>query len=236
VSSRERVVLSGARAADPLSRIADTPADGRPDVALLETVRMNTGRALVVGGQGWRIVDEVAQRIPEEADDPKLRTLVASVAGSECMALHELLRRHPQQGFKPEMLEDPGDGRYCFSIARGVPPNASPKTDQIVVAVYRKPSARAVDATGAPAPIASLPRFGRVTPGEKVIWKVGMPGSELAGWIVAWGPASTGRMRHVAAPWSTCALWRLGSEILQSQAKEYRVAADEKNRKVCDWQ
>jgi hypothetical protein len=43
-------------------------------------------------------------------------------------------------------------------------------------------------------------------------------------------------LRHVAAPWSTCALWRLGSEILQSQAKEYRVAADEKNRKVCDWQ
>lgn len=236
VSSRERVVLSGARAADHLSRAADTPADDRPDVALLDTVRMNTGRAFVVDGQGWRVVDEVAQRIPEEADDPKLRDLAAPGAGSQCVALAELLQRQPQQGFQVEMLEDPDDDRYCFSIARGVPPNASPKTDQIVVAVYRKPTARALNATGAPAPIASLPRFGRVTPGEQVTWKVGKEDSHLAGWIAAWSPTGTGRLRHVAAPWSTCALWRLGSEILQSQAKEYRVAADEKNRKVCDWQ
>ena len=46
----------------------------------------------------------------------------------------------------------------------------------------------------------------------------------------------TGLMRHVAAPWSTCALWRLGSEILREQDPNYREAKDEKNRKVCDWQ
>ncbi len=235
VSSRERVVLSGAGAADHLSRVAEAPVDGRPDVALLAAVRMNTGRAFIVDGQGWRIVDEVAQRIPEGADDPNLRELMAPAAGSECAALAELLQRQPQQGFRMEMLQDPGDDRYCFAIARGVPPNASPKTDQIVVAVYGRPTTRALAATGAPAPIASLPRFGRVTPGERVVWKVGTADSALAGWIVAWGPTSTGLMRHVAAPWSTCALWRLGGEILQAQAPAYRVAADEKNRKVCDW-
>jgi hypothetical protein len=236
VSSRERVVLSGARAADRLSRVTETPADDRPDVALLDTVRMNTGRAFVVDGQGWRIVDEVAQRIPEGADDPKLRKLVAPAAGSQCLSLAALLR--PQPNFRLEMLEDPGDDRYCFSIASGVPPNASPKTEQIVVAVYGRPSARALNTAGAPAPapIASLPRFGRVSPEEKVVWKVGKEGSDLAGWIAAWSPTSTGTLRHVAAPWSTCALWRLGSEILQAQDTPFREAADEKNRKVCDWQ
>jgi energy-coupling factor transporter ATP-binding protein EcfA2 len=233
VSSRERVVLNGARAADHLSHAADAPADGRPDVALLDTVRMNTGRAFVVDGQGWRIVDEVAQRIPEAADDPKLRPLVAPAVGSECLSLAALLRGQP--GFRLEMLEDPDDDRYCFSVASGVPPNASPKTEQIVVAVYGKPTARALSASGAPAPIASLPRFGRVTPGEKVVWRVGKSGSDLAGWIAAWSPTSTGTLRHVAAPWSTCALWRLGSEILQAQDAQYRVAADDSNRKVCDW-
>ncbi len=73
----------------------------------------------------------------------------------------------------------------------------------------------------------------RVTPGEKVVWKVGVEASDLAGWIAAWSPTSTGQMRHVAAPWSTCALWHLGSEILQAQDANYRVAADPKNRKVC---
>ncbi len=236
VSSRERVVLSGAQAAQQLSRTTDAPSGGKPGVALLETVRMSAGRAFVVGGQGWRVVDEVAQRIPEAAGDAKLRTLAAPGAGSACVALAELLQRQAQRGFSLEMLEDPQDDRYCFSIARGVPPNASPKTDHIVVAVYGKPTARALSATGAPAPIASLPRFGRVTPGEKVVWRVGAAGSDRSGWIAAWSPTSTGTLRHVAAPWSTCALWRLGSEILQAQHEKLRVAADERNRAVCDWQ
>ncbi len=236
VSSLERVVLSGTRAADQLSRAADAPADGRPEVTLLDAVRMSTGRAFMVGGQGWRIVDQVAQRIPEAADDPQLRSLAPAAAGTGCEALATLLQRQPQHGFSLQVFEDPGDDRYCFSIARGVPPNASPKSDQIVVAVYGKPTARALGATGAPAPIASLPRFGRVTPGAPVTWKVGKADSQLAGWIVAWSPTNTGLLRHVAAPWSTCALWRLGSEILQAHAPPYREAVDENNRRVCDWQ
>ena len=236
VSSLERVVLSSARAAEQLSRAAETPADGRPDVALLEALRMSTGRAFRVGAEGWRVVDPVAQRIPEGADDPKLRPLVAPPAGSECTALAALLQRQLQRGFGMQMLEDPADDRYCYSIARGVPPNASPETEQIVVAVYGRPTARALSATGAPAPIASLPRFGRVTPRAPVSWKVGQADTELAGWIVAWSPSSTGVLRHVAAPWSTCALWRLGSEILKEQAEPQREAADAKNREVCDWQ
>ena len=154
-------------------------------------------------------------------------------AGSQCLALKAL--GPPQPQFNLQIFVDPQDERYCFAISSGVPPNASPATEQIVVAVYGKPSARALSASGAPAPIASLPRFGRVTPGETVTWKVGKAGTELAGWIAAWSPSSSGTFRHVAAPWSTCALWRLGSDILREQAPDFREAKDPKNREVCEW-
>jgi hypothetical protein len=230
VRSLERVVLTGSAAAERLGQVAATPADGKPDVGLVEAMRATVGRTFLVAAQGWRIVDQVAQRIPDDAQN--LRSLVVAPAGSECAALEALLR--PQPGFetKRAMLEDPQDDRYCFSIARGVPPDASPKTDQIVVAVYGRPSARALSATGAPAPIASLPRFSRVRPDDEVVWKVGTEG-HLAGWLVAWSPNSTGRLRHVAAPWSTCALWHLGTEILKEQAAEFRTAKDKENREVC---
>jgi len=234
VRNLERAVLNSKTAAALLSQARPTPDDGKPDVALLEAMRMRAGRAFVVGGDGWRIIDQIAQRIPEARDDTRLRALAPPNADSECMALHTLLSARAQQGFRIEMLEDPEDDRYCFSIARGVPPDASPKTDQIVVAVYGKPSARALSSTGPPAPIASLRRFARIRPGDDVTWKVGKEDSDLAGWIAAWSTSGTGEMRYVAAPWSTCALWRLGSEVLEGQAPEYRLAPDVKNREVCD--
>jgi hypothetical protein len=231
VRSLERVVLTGGDAAERLARVAVAPVDGKPDVGLVQAMRTTAGRAFLVDGQGWRIVDQVAQRIAADAKD--LRTLAPAPTGSECAALEALLSPRAQPGFKRAMLEDPEDDRYCFSIARGVPPDASPKTDQIVVAVYGRPSARALSSTGAPAPIASLPRFSRVRPDDEVVWKVGTAG-RFAGWLVAWSPTSSGRLRHVAAPWSTCALWHLGSEILKEQPPEdLRLAKDEMNRKVC---
>lgn len=234
VSHRERVVLNGPDATGRLSRLVETPLDGRPDIALLDAVRRTAGRAFSVGGEGWRIVDEIAQRIPQGADAAELHALVEPEAGSQCLALKALLGP-PQPQFNLQIFVDPQDERYCFAISSGVPPNASPATEQIVVAVYGKPSARALSASGAPAPIASLPRFGRVTPGETVTWKVGKAGTELAGWIAAWSPSSSGTFRHVAAPWSTCALWRLGSDILREQAPDFREAKDPKNREVCEW-
>ena len=236
VRSLERVVLTGARAADLLSQVNEPPAGDKPDVALLDTLRMTDGRAFIVGNERWRILDQMAQRIPAGSDDPQLRALAPPQQGSQCLALDAMLKQRLQPGFTMEMLEDPGDDRYCFSIQRGVPPDASPKTDQFVVAVYGKPSANALRLTGAPAPIASLPRFGRSRPGEAVSWKVGTKGSRYSGWIVAWSPNSSGTLRHVAAPWSTCALWRLGSDVLQSQDTALRVAKQEENRRVCEWQ
>ncbi len=43
-------------------------------------------------------------------------------------------------------------------------------------------------------------------------------------------------MRHLGAPWSTCALWRLGSDMLAAQGEAFRIAAEESNRKVCKGQ
>ena len=65
VSSLERVVLNGASAADHLSRAAETPADDRPDVALLDAVRMSTGRAFAGGRAG------LAHRRPDGAAHPR---------------------------------------------------------------------------------------------------------------------------------------------------------------------
>jgi len=84
--------------------------------------------------------------------------------------------------------------------------------------------------------LCSLPRFGRARPDDKVSWKVGQHDTDLSGWIVVWGASSSGVMRQLGARWSTCALWRLRTDVLQAQGSAFRSAAAEKNRKVCTWQ
>jgi hypothetical protein len=114
---------------------------------------------------------------------------------------------------------------YCFAIVRGRPPAAPGSSEQIVVAVYARPSAEALRRAGfVPVPVASLQRFGRVGANDPVSWFVGTSSGPLAGWVAGWSPDSAEVGRFIAAPWSTCALWRIGVEVLADQPGQGEAA------------
>jgi hypothetical protein len=124
-----------------------------------------------------------------------------------------------QPGFRILMFDEGATTRHCYAIARGRAPGAPANTDQVVVAVYDRPlSSSAGSRLALPAPIASLPSFGRVSAGAELQWFVGKHPGPLAGWVAMLGPDSDNKLRHVAAPWSTCALWRIGKDLLAEQA------------------
>ena len=77
------------------------------------------------------------------------------------------------------------------------------------------------------APVASLPRFARVRPGETLTWQVGLPGGPQAGWIGVESPNNTGKLRLVAAPYGTLALRCIGLQVLADQG--VTVKADRNN-------
>ena len=211
-----KLVLTGRDEAEHIARALEGDEVGLP--GLLPVARATAGRTLVVDGQGWRMFDAVAQRLPDAPEnDGRLRALREADARSACGQLGAHLQKQRQDGLKSSMLIDPADDDYCFDVARGRPPGGSGLAEQVVVAVYGRPSQAAIDAEAWPAAVASLPRFTRSVENAPITWKVGAPDSDLAGWIAAWTRSGTGQLRHVGAPWSTCALWRLGREVLAQQ-------------------
>lgn len=239
-----RVVLTGAEAAEQVTRSARLPnaavpavpaVPGPPGVAILDTWRMPAGRAMAVDGRLWRIFTSQAQRVSNGDADTRLRPLAAALQGSACAELGARLQARSQRGFETVMFDQGAKSTHCVAVARGRPPDASDKTDQVVVAVYAKPQRDAIAGLEAalPAPVASLPRFTRVKSGAALQWWVGASDGELAGWVAALGPDNNGQLRHIAAPWSTCALWRLGSEVLAQQPGQGGTVPGGRDDKVC---
>jgi hypothetical protein len=250
------VVLTGATDAERL--IAAVRADvGNDPVAAttLETHRVTAGRVFVVGNDTWRLVDELAQRIPLDAgldpanspwpiDSPfrRLNGPLEQVKGA-CGKLAAALAAqddHPS-AFITEAYEDPEDSQRCFIIKYGIPGlpvSADPPLAGggmapmylLVAAVYPRPTdeqlianaaapdrLQAVEREPLPAAVARMPRFGRTLDGRGAQWGVGRVGSSYAGWLASLNPDRSGQWRFVAAPWSTCALWRLGKDIYLQQ-------------------
>jgi hypothetical protein len=233
-----KVDLTGSVPALQVAAVASR-ADGRiPGVALLDTWRATAGRVMGVGlaegagPAGWRIFSPQAQRLAHKVDSPELQPLTRALLDGECSALAG--RLPPQApGFDLAMHQRTPSDPYCFAIMRGRPPQAPGSTEQIVVAVYLRPSAEALRrANFVPAPVASLQRFGRIGANEAMSWFVGSPSGPLAGWVAGWGPDNTDNSRFIAAPWSTCALWRIGVEVLAQQPGQgesaQRMVDDEK--------
>jgi len=241
---------------DPAAQVALSAGrpDGRgPGLAVLETWRTTAGRAMTVGKQHWQIFSPQAQRLPdrdgdprllaldreqrqaEPRDDPRLLALRASPPGSDCAVLGARLAELRQTGFELTTFDEGDDALYCYAVARGRPPDASPKADQVVVAVYARPSPSALQGIKdeVPAPVASLPRFARVVPKEAIEWRVGKRGGALDGWIAAWGPDHEGAYRYIGAPWSTCALWRIGVAVLGQQDGQGRAADEKMDGQTC---
>jgi hypothetical protein len=173
---------------------------------------------MAVGPAGWRIFSPQAQRLQQPVGTPDLQRLAPAAAGGACSALAERLLPQQPPGFELAMYQAPESGPYCYAVVRGRPPDAAGSAQQIVVAVYAQPGLDAVRRPNfVPAPVASLQRFGRIGAGEPMEWFVGTGDGPLAGWVAGLGANSAGVQRFIGAPWSTCALWRIGVEVLAQQ-------------------
>ncbi len=223
-------VITGAATADHLLGQIRQASHDPSGPATLVTLRVHGGRVIQVGDHGWRLVDELAQRIPE-ATHASLRALEPARSAA-CLAIQRQLEAQEEArgtGFATRALEDPQDERHCFVVQSGVPDAAvlsSGSGDssghtvryRLVAAVYPRPEVTGDEgAVQVPAPIARMPRFGRsINPVDEQQWFVGA-GEGLEGWLVSRNEARKGEPRHVGTPWSTCALFRLGRDIYKEQ-------------------
>jgi hypothetical protein len=228
VQSEARTVVTDAVA---VARVRQ--ATGGERVALVESWRTPGGRSFAVGGEVWRLVAPSAQRLPVGADDAAFVQLRRSAEGALCRRIP--LGWAAQPGFSSEMFED---GSHCYAITRGNPPAAPGATvatlrEQVMVAVYEEPDADALAHLddNPPAPIASLAPFARVERGA-ADWRVGTAGA-YEGWLALRAPDARGQPRLLGVPWSTCALWRLGRELMQPDPAQAALAADAAEAHVC---
>ncbi len=221
VQSQTRAVVTDAAAVETVRQAA-----GAARVAVVESWPLPGGRALGMGAQAWRLVSHSAQRLPVAADDARFAALRRSPPDSVCARMSTGWAVQP--GFRSEMFED---GARCFAIARGrpaaeLPPGQVAGTrEQVLVAVYERPTHDELArlAENPPAPIASLAEFARVPPGDTT-WLAGTSGA-YAGWLALRGDSSSGVPRLLGAPWSTCALWRLGRELQAQGVRGATVAS-----------
>jgi hypothetical protein len=166
-------------------------------------------RVFELPGQNWRVFSGDAQRLTAGADARSLVPLQAARAGSGCAALSRAWPTAP--GWTGEMFES---AAHCFLVVRGLPPGSQAKRQEVMVSVFDRPAVSdpAVLAANLPAPIASLPQFARLAPGDGT-WLVGQDG-DLDGWLGVRAKAADGSSERVlAGPWSTCALWRLSGTL-----------------------
>ena len=224
---------------DARALVAVKAAAGEARAGVMPTYRAQGGRVVEVGERRWFVVNALAQRVqPNAQQAAKLQPLLPSAQGSAC----ELLARafSPAPGFSLQVFEQ---GEHCFRVSRGWPaanPGEStvrPLRDDVRVSVHQRPSAamllRADE--NPPAPLAALLPFARIvpasagsdaTPGAALSaaassWWVGTAGP-WEGWLflktepaARGGAASDTAPRWAAAPWSTCALWRVGRELMR---------------------
>jgi hypothetical protein len=203
-------------------------AAGVDRLAVVNTWRVPGGRTLMVGGQAWRLVAQQALRLPPAARSADFAALVPVENASACGQLIEGWVDEP--GFRTAMFEY---GGQCFAITRGNPDGSPPAAEdmaareQVLVAVYERPTQGVLSRLkeNPPAPVASVAPFGVVSAGERE-WVVGIEGP-YAGWLAMRGKDAAGNERLVGVPTSTCALWRLGRELVGQGAAAPAAAGDE---------
>ena len=204
---------------DPQAVALVHAAAGPARAAAVPAWRVMAGRQVEVAGRGWRIVSKQAQLVEMAADSPALRALSVPAADSACANLARSFK--PVPAFREETLESEG---HCFRLARGWPAeNGEPQAalrarDEVRVWVYQRPSQPLGERTTEqlPAPLAMMQPFARVTTtgvaAERGRWFVVAQGAH-EGWLLMRGQDQAGSAHFIGAPWSTCALWRLGRDL-----------------------
>lgn len=207
--------------ADPAAVAAVLESVGDSRAAVLPTWRVAGSRMVQIGKLSWRLVGAQAQRIDLDPASPQARPLKAAPGDSACVALAKTYAEMP--GFRIEHLES---DTHCFMVARGWPAlddgtqATRPARDELRVAVHERPSKVVLRnaAQSPPAPVAGLVPFARVAVGEgqqagQPSWYVGVDGP-FEGWLLLKSRDRGGLERFIGLPWSTCALWRQGHELL----------------------
>jgi hypothetical protein len=184
--------------------------------AAVPTWRVLGGRQVQIGPRAWRIVSAQAQRVDLPVGAPQARALQASAPGSPCITLASAFATMP--GFESTHLET---ASHCFMVARGWPelgPGDGPRQarDELRVAVHDKLTGALLERArlSPPAPVAGLVPFARLAAEDVAtdagLWFVGTAGP-YEGWLLF--KVSGAGERFVGAPWSSCALWRLGRDV-----------------------
>lgn len=211
---RERLAVI----ADPAAVQAVVAATGDELAAAMPSWRLPAGRQVAVAGRQWRIVAQQATRVdlPPGAQPLRLRP---AAPDSACAQLAETFARMP--GYTPQQYETDA---HCLLVARGSPQFTSgsdqikPARDEVRVAVHHKPS-RPVGRRAAenpPAPVASFLPFARVLIDDVGIDdadRFALGTGDYDGWLLMKLRSRGGEERWVGAPWSTCALWRVGRSL-----------------------
>jgi hypothetical protein len=210
-----------------VARVREAAGAGR--AAAVPTWRVNSGRAVAVAGSNWRFVSQQARGLRAAVPGPGFTALALAEAGSPCAQLAAGIAA--PVGFRPTAL---AAGEGCVVAHRGAasleaaddnPAIAAseagePPREEIRVALYGRPTAAVLErlADNPPAPLATIAPFARIlpAPNEQLQWFIGSSGDAL-GWLVQQRPRAQGEgAATVAAPLTTCALWRLGSELQQA--------------------
>lgn len=204
---------------DPAAVMAVHQTAGAERAAVVPTWWATGGRSLNVGGRWWRLVSAQAQRLEPPPAADSLLPLKPAAPGSRCEELSGLYATMP--GFRIQSFEQAG---HCFRVARGWPhldPDDEamrPARDELRVAVHESPSEEALARfrTSPPPPLAGLVPFAQVATaagsGAEGNWFVAVRGP-YAGWLLYQTTNRQGAPRYIGMPWSTCALWRLGTDL-----------------------
>ncbi|MBK6852936.1 MAG: hypothetical protein IPG93_15230 [Burkholderiales bacterium] len=213
----KRVQLSDARDIGALKdAIALSGWSGSPSGAVLPTMRTSGGRAIKVGDQAWRTVDASAQFVQGKLP---FRALKVAEAGSACARLGDVLGKRLARGEQVTVHVDEQDRAHCFVMFMRA--EEADFLASVGVEVYAVPSQRELDEGQPASNLAAIERFTRVPRqgggSSGIEWSVGT--DAYAGWLKTTFRGFTGNDVSATAPWSTCALYRLGSEVLKQQAQ-----------------
>jgi hypothetical protein len=193
---------------DPHADGAVRAVTGDELAAVLPTWRVSAGVVVSLAGRQWRLVAREAVRVePEQA--PALVPLAA--AGSACATL--VSDDASGGGVRPQIHEADG---HCLLVRES---GGGLERRTVELAVHARPAgAKALRAAGRePTPLLGYVPFTRV-PADDVASEDGGPRYAFGrgaheGWVLMRLKSPEGRERWVGAPWSTCALWRLGREL-----------------------
>jgi energy-coupling factor transporter ATP-binding protein EcfA2 len=175
----------------------------------LQTRPLRAGEGLLVGGQTLRAIWPQAAPLVVATDGAAFTPLQLSPQTSACAQMSRVWQLRAEAN--PQVFES---AEHCFLVAATQLASVPAVPRAHAVWVYAKPQASELAhlLDNPPVALATLSPFAAVN-AATAEWLVAEQG-ELAGWLAVRSTDGTGKLSLLGAPWSTCALWRLGIPLL----------------------